>query len=342
MGRGFAKVQLCSRLISMNRIGGLDTIRFVCAFWVVLSHLEPPDFFLKYSGVIPRLISAVLRNAFVGVCAVIAFFVISGFCIHYPRCNTLRIRNTGSYFLKRYFRLGIPLLVALILGYFLNVDLHNTILWSLYCELIYYTIYPVLLGLRRSCRSWYGIISVSFVACFTVAALNYDSGNFHGPGIALTWLLGLPSWLLGCALAESVSSSDRSSAGSVWTSRWGIWLLSVVCSVMRFHTPLGYVWTLPLFGLAVTFWIHQEILNAEVKSPIPALERAGSWSYSLYLVHMLISAIYLRWSEDSGSTAWTWVIHIGVVMLISYVFAIVVEYPAHRLAVIIGNRHGRE
>jgi len=69
----------------MNRIKGLDSIRFLLAFTVLVGHmgLQFPDFsklnnvyiinFLKLFGLI-----------FNGPAAVIIFFILSGFVIHYP------------------------------------------------------------------------------------------------------------------------------------------------------------------------------------------------------------------------------------------------------------------
>jgi peptidoglycan/LPS O-acetylase OafA/YrhL len=62
----------------MNRVIGLDSIRFVLAFIVVLSHGVVPVF---GDGTIEKLIKLFQPT---GIAAVMGFFIISGFVIHYP------------------------------------------------------------------------------------------------------------------------------------------------------------------------------------------------------------------------------------------------------------------
>src|SRR5438046_10115626 len=69
-----------------RHVAGFDTIRFVCALWVLFGHLG----FLPLVAGIDRttrvgyLIAGAFANAVSGPAAVVVFFVISGFCIHYP------------------------------------------------------------------------------------------------------------------------------------------------------------------------------------------------------------------------------------------------------------------
>ncbi|MEO7801583.1 MAG: acyltransferase family protein [Ginsengibacter sp.] len=112
---------------------GVNSIRFILALVVLLGHADNPiaenlrnsDFVLaKYFGLL-------LSVSFVGVVAVIAFFIISGFVIHYPNKNG--ILSLGSFFISRYLRVLIPLIALKILGIpFDNPE--NAVVWSLYCE----------------------------------------------------------------------------------------------------------------------------------------------------------------------------------------------------------------
>ena len=89
------------------------------------------------------------------------FFVISGFCIHYP----YRAPNTFvllPFLARRYLRIGIPLAAAVLLAHPFQVNLaifHNSILWSLVAELIYYSLYPTLRRLKER-FGWNKIIGV--------------------------------------------------------------------------------------------------------------------------------------------------------------------------------------
>jgi peptidoglycan/LPS O-acetylase OafA/YrhL len=70
---------------STRRVNGLDSIRFLCALVVMLYHLRLMDDVLHgqaHTGLTRAAMG--IFNAFNGPAAVIVFFLISGFCIHYP------------------------------------------------------------------------------------------------------------------------------------------------------------------------------------------------------------------------------------------------------------------
>jgi len=66
---------------ALQRKDELDLIRGLCAFSVVLCHTQLPA---KYASDTTRLIFHTIAN---GPAAVVVFFLISGFCIHYPYSN---------------------------------------------------------------------------------------------------------------------------------------------------------------------------------------------------------------------------------------------------------------
>src|SRR5258707_13559034 len=82
---------------SVRRVEGLDSIRFVCAFLVVVFHygLVPRE--ALGMGTFDFLIGAALRSLFNGPAAVIIFFVISRFCIHFPFRTDTSV-NLSSYY----------------------------------------------------------------------------------------------------------------------------------------------------------------------------------------------------------------------------------------------------
>jgi len=72
-----------------DRVHGLDSLRAVLAFAVVLSHngLFPLSPNPGSSAGIGAIAKALYGTSVNGAAAVIAFFVISGFCIHFPYRN---------------------------------------------------------------------------------------------------------------------------------------------------------------------------------------------------------------------------------------------------------------
>jgi len=91
----------------------LDALRFVLAFWVVMSHFGVFPLFagVNTSGWVVRDLARLWTTSTYGIPAVIGFFIISGFCIHLPyRQNTKLL--VGRYYARRYIRILIPVACA--------------------------------------------------------------------------------------------------------------------------------------------------------------------------------------------------------------------------------------
>jgi peptidoglycan/LPS O-acetylase OafA/YrhL len=243
-----------------NRISGLDSIRFLSALWVTIGHFGPIWPQDSHTGGFVRTANSVWTIGFCGPAAVIVFFVISGFCIHYPyRQGNLPVWK--EYFIRRYVRIGLPLLAVLPLALFSGLDylrMENSILWSLYAEIIYYTLYPFLISARTR-WGWRAVLIAAFVFAMALALSNPTARNYASFGLYGNWILGLPCWLLGVQLAESASiQNSRSEHNLVWV-RIGVWVASCAALVLNFHSPLGYPFTLNLFAILVYFWLLSEI-----------------------------------------------------------------------------------
>jgi peptidoglycan/LPS O-acetylase OafA/YrhL len=320
-----------------QRVRGLDAIRFVLAIWVMIGHLGR----LPYAASIPSgpgmiLVRGIYNNVISGPAAVIVFFVISGFCIHFPYRDAERVVLL-PYFARRHIRILVPVGVALGLAQLQGLrifEFNHSILWSLLCEEIYYTVYPVLLKLR-SRWGWPVLIGASFVAALAVAATDPGAGDYPSFGWRLNWILGLPCWLLGCDLAQrwkADSCAPDVRALEIWAWRFGILGLSVGCSALRFHTSLTYPWTLNFFALAVVVWLQREIIRGVRHAPMSVLEWAGAFSYSIYLVHVHGQNLVLRLTSVSPSELPGWILVNLAVLGLCYVFYRAVERPSHHLA----------
>jgi peptidoglycan/LPS O-acetylase OafA/YrhL len=213
---------------------------------------------------------------------------------------------------------------------------HESILWSLFAELVYYTIYPALLTLRRRLGSWWPVFAASFVAALAVAATNPSAGNYPSYGLYLNWLLGLPCWLLGCILGEQFRRGSivprLLTVRHIWLWRAAILSVASACSFARFHTPIGYPWTLNFFALFAAIWLYIEIVRFAKARPPALLEWAGSWSYSLYLFHPIGMALYRRFVGGKFDGLAEWCLYMSFILASSYVFAVLFEFTSHRLA----------
>ncbi len=163
------------KALRMERIRGLDTIRAICALWVVIGHFGGPPLLagMDDSSFVGRLLKAVHNNFYNGPAAVIVFFVISGFCIHFPQATNLTLKSYAAYFARRFIRIVIPMLAAIGVSKMIGVEIpvfHDSILWSLICEIVYYAIYPFLLLLRRQGMSWERMFLVALIASLCLPA----------------------------------------------------------------------------------------------------------------------------------------------------------------------------
>ncbi|MEP6667587.1 MAG: acyltransferase [Chthoniobacter sp.] len=324
----------------MRRVAGLDSIRFVCALIVVFYHKSNP--FRVFSSAkdthFGRILIELYSSGFNGQAAVITFFLISGFCIHYPYASGRRF-TAMPFLLARLVRIGIPVVGYLIL---LRVTQRTenltALLWSIYCEMIYYALYPVLRASFAK-TSVLTILLLSYVAAALVTMVKLDSAmNFFSAG-NLTWLVGLPCWLLGCHLAEQISRSkenEEPGALVVWSYRAGAAGLAFAAQYAMRNYGVAFLISLQIFALYAYLWIRCEIAWHRTKPANRLLEWFGGAAYSMYLTHLLTRFV---WDDFFGKTKfWMWAGEIGCALLVGVVFYALVEMPSHSLARRISRR----
>ena len=262
--------------------------------------------------------------------------MVSGFCIHYPYGGGRPVK-AFSFIVRRYVRVGLPLAAVIAWSYAASNEIHvvwRLLLWSLYCELVYYSVYPVLLGLARK-FGWGLLLGASMVVCVGLIIMEPHTGMYAGINV---WdpVLGFPAWLLGCLLAEDVGpASEHRAVPRVWSWRIGAWASSSLAYGLMLHTPIGFRWSLTLFAGFAYFWLRAEILYAAIHPPRPWLERWGKASYSLYLTHTLAGGLFIRYFIRFLPDGVSWqgfAIQLVLVFAVTAIFFFAVEAPAHALA----------
>jgi peptidoglycan/LPS O-acetylase OafA/YrhL len=335
--------------LTARHIAGLDSLRFVCAIWVVLHHGARPDvpFWLGLSPIFEDL-NAI---AYDGVAAVIVFFVISGLCVHLPYARSERCEILPFY-AQRFTRIGIPLLVVFgfqlgafeVGAYRIEDDIAvamRMVAWSLWCELIYYALYPgILICFRRI--GFIPVIGIAFVAAYLLIIDHWQLLTYWQYSKRVAWLAALPAWLLGCALAQVIATRPVwILPGSVWTWRIVAVLLSIPPKALVYTsvTPvlIGNPATLGLYALFAVIWVAKEIQYYQSHPPPALLEWGGRWSYSIYLVHNIVLVAFAHGLLHPYQFA-LWPPELASVLALSYVFYRLVEYPSHRLARELGRR----
>ena len=286
-----------------------------------------------------RALNGFYTGSFNGQAAVIVFFLISGFCIHWPYTMD-RPFAPRAFLLRRGIRLLLPLLVALgaaRLSGLVRGDgdpLAGVPAWALVCEAIYYLLYPLLRRLAAR-SSWRTVATVTFVGAFLfswsrpIHQVIYPAWGYWGD-----WILGLPCWLLGCVLADSCRRSPpvAPSVAMLWTCRATVFAVSACLHNLALQRIVGLHLTLNFFALLAFFWLRLEIAHRRTHPAPAALEWAGGWSYSLYLVHIVAGYLFLRLAwPDFGAFA-NWLLQLVWTLLLAFLFSLLFEAPAHRFA----------
>jgi peptidoglycan/LPS O-acetylase OafA/YrhL len=259
-----------------------------------------------------RIILGLYDTAFNGQAAVIAFFVISGFCIHVPYAAGRAFAAT-PFLLGRVARILIPTgayLLALRFSHRME-SAFTLLLWSIWCEIVYYVLYPLL-------RVTFARTSVRFVllcsyAGAAIVTARYAFGlnwNALFDADRWTWVAGLPCWLLGCLLAEHVCRQQSRSTIS----------------------PMG----LQVFAGYTYFWLAAEIQWCREHGANRVLEWLGGLTFSIYLIHQLAKSFLESGMTTSGWAGW--IATLGFILALSATFYALVEAPSHRLGRFLSRR----
>ena len=302
----------------------LDHVRGIAVLMVFLLHCLGIGFGydnLKWSGWLLDYNADPAFLAFLplswGWAGVAVFFAVSGFCIHlsYERSSN---KSNEVFFLRRFFRIYPPYLVALLIFSLLppwhyipfNTKeslvmfgshlflVHNfdeklfygicSTFWSVAVEFQLYVIYPILAWLVGK-LSWtrtlllLGIVEVGMRA---YVAVHYELYGTHGS----YWIIGSPlfywfSWSVGAAAADAFL--HRRELPFVRVPVLVFPALTVLAANIRPLAPFAFV-----FAALATISIMDRLLKGQFRwtARVPSfisnhLRLAGLVSYSIYLLH---------------------------------------------------------
>ncbi|CAE6710579.1 acyltransferase family protein [Paraburkholderia nemoris] len=355
---------------NLNKSLKIDAIRFLAAVWVLMYHFKPPAFKELLPHQLAFLGGALWSGStalFAGPAAVIVFFVISGYCIHnaYQKDVTLKPIN---YYASRFIRIGLPLVILLCLVQPLPTGQNylESVLWSLYCEMVYYAAYPLL-------RARFRYIGEMIVGCAVTAGVMVAVVRLighpvcHGcvietygvPGTALLYAAG---WIFGCLIAETqrnaeqfhvrgayspltlmikrgLDHSTRFLANHLVALRVVIVAAGAAIMILLSESNLKPAAvplitpdiTLPLFQFLAAVWIAAETATPSRSSVWARLATFGAWSYSLYLCHKMALAL-LEMTRFDETSRFAWFVQVALAFAISYAFYRMIEKPSHLIS----------
>jgi peptidoglycan/LPS O-acetylase OafA/YrhL len=320
----------------MRRVDGLDSIRFILAIIVLIYHIGYSHIynFIDRTTITGKLVGAGLDCLFNGPAAVIVFFVISGFCIHYPHIKKSEV-NILNFYTRRFIRILLPILTCYTIIKIYGVG-NNTFTeivgWSIFCELIYYTIYPLVFFIIKYIKLNF-ILCLSFIlSIFWVWFINPNAFMYPSYGVLGNAIVGLPCFLLGIVLTNFSMTGKFIFVNNIYIIRFFIFLLSSVCFSFMLHLKIGFPWTLNFFAIFAFIWLYHEIKHFSISPPSKFLEWAGKWSYSLYIVHGLVLVLYKGHNIHPYETILEWIFLLLSMLIGSYIFYLIVENPSRILS----------
>ena len=294
---------------------------------------------------------------------VLLFFVISGFCIHYPMAGSSSRLDLKKYAARRFMRIYPPYFAAVLLSllavqYFewttpgqepwaanlllvqnylpaVNSQItSNFSLWSIATEVEFYLAYPLLLLVWRK----FGPTQSMFLfGTISLVATGLYFQGVHGMVFcAFTFYI---LWWSGALLAE-LHATNRLPKPSATTVVLSIALLATGTIAQRQGADLVMVQRF-LFGgffVLLAWWLltHTFFKPAKQSSLTRCLLHLGNISFSLYLIHYpLLQVCGLAWEKHFGSKPSNFLVPLafcGLAILAAQLFYVLVEKPSHLLA----------
>lgn len=269
---------------------------------------------------VPDSFTAYLTSSF-SWAGVSVFFVVSGFCIHlsHQRSNG----NFADFFLRRFFRIYPPYLIALLLFYLYPLRAHtweslvdglglhvlllhnfsqaafyeiNASFWSIAVEFQLYLLYPALLYLVKK-LGWTRTLGI--IGALEIFMRLYAGGFYTLTGTTPPrWFTGSPlffwfSWTIGAATAENFLKEALPPFSKVSPAIFAGAI--IVCSLVK---PLSY------FPFLLVALLTVSVIAIFLGRSAPGTWRpnalvrfvcaAGIVSYSLYLLHQPIIGMLSR------------------------------------------------
>ena len=268
----------------------------------------------------------------------IVFFLISGFCIHYPYKNSWAKETIIPFIIARLTRITLPIIIAAVIIEILGINasiFYLLVGWSIVCEIVYYIIYPFLRLLIKNKKGWQKLLLLSYIP--TILAFWFfplKLVNYPGVGFYYVISLGFPCWILGLLLCYSVDKNNQKdilSKNNLVFHRILIFFLAFASHVLALQEVLGHPFTLNFFAIAAFFWLRKEIAFYHDRPTSNFLENLGKASYSIYLMHGIpafIISLLTPEPEHSSRFFLYWII----LAILTSAFYFLVEKPTHNLS----------
>ena len=297
--------------------------------------------------------------------AILLFFLISGFCIHYP--NTLSDSKPcwKIYFKRRFWRIYPTYLIAILLtsviSYFCHIQwgdidwnferilrvatvsqnyppgngqfLTNPSLWTIPLEIEFYVLYP----LAFFCILKFGFFTLLILSVgFSVLGIYLTKIGLHW--VSFTSLFLWPSWLLGAWIASLHRESKLSKLKILPVSSILILFLIIALAsrLQKWEEWTQYAgWTGFYFALFLIFLHFEKSISRRRENLFfKSLEWLGQISFSLYLIHFplfkLFGFMHRSYFDEKPANFLISLAYLIPVCLLAWIFYRLIELPIHK------------
>jgi peptidoglycan/LPS O-acetylase OafA/YrhL len=348
------------RVTQLDAIRGIAAVTVVCHHWWAISQFHPPLW--------------IFRPLFLGREAVILFFVLSGYVLSLPIWNNRQLPYS-EFLIRRVFRIYIPFIFALalsVLGCRIFYGTHlpltsfyettwqtpltaslfarellmppnsvlNGAIWSLRYEMEVSIIFPFLcaLLLRTGRYGWLLLCILLRIADWSLVHGYLGAPNLAATNLARFFYFSI-FFIIGATLARERTTLARLVARIPKPALWVFFLvaLALYCNTMFAYTSVPTSDFFTMLGSATVIVLIQDPrLTLGLNSAIP--QYLGRISYSMYLVHYTVLFAVFDLAYPKVSIIGLAVLSAIATLIVSHLFCIFIEEPAHTAGKRLSNR----
>lgn len=325
-------------------------------WWNIKFHPENYSSFEKFAAWLS------IPTPFMGY-AILLFFIISGFCIHYP--NTLPGARPcwKNYFRRRFWRIYPTYFIAILFTTIISFYCHqkwgdrtwdpskilrvatvsqnyppnagqflsNPSLWTIPLEFEFYILYPLAFTFMGRLQ-----LSLLIPIALIFSGISIFLAEQGLQWISFTSLFLWPSWLLG-ALIAYLHRENKLKSVKLFQSLILLIIFFVLSLFSRLHNWDMWMqygsWTGFYFFLFVAVLRSENLIKFKENFIFRALAWLGKISFSLYLIHFplfkLLGYLYLETYGEKPANFLVTLLYLIPVIFVAGLFFKYVEHPIH-------------
>lgn len=355
-----------------QRIEVIDVLRGLSCFGILLYHVRI-DLWVgwwhitshsqEYSSFAKAMAWLSIPAPFLGY-SILLFFLISGFCIHYPNTISSTRPLWKTYLKGRFWRIYPTYLIAVIftslISYYCHTQwddrtwsferifrvltvsqnyppgnsqfLSNPSLWTIPLEIEFYILYP----LAFNFLSRFKFSHLLFLAVL-ISGISIFLSNQNKNWISFTAFFFWPSWLLGAWIATHYRRKNllKLKNFSVYFPLILFLVIALISRMQKWESWMQHAcWTGFYLFLMITFLRYEKHLKQGFNLIFRIFAWLGKISYSLYLIHFplfkLLGYLHIEAFGEKPANFFITLLYLIPVIFVAWLFFKYVEYPIHK------------